>query len=98
LHRTSHASLHPIPNKEEINVSEGNLPRRLAISKKDVLHRTNKYIKERERKTVSRYITKLQLNWEEERLHARSFAFPGWNILESSISYLHDQTQNFNLN
>jgi hypothetical protein len=38
-------------------------------------------------------MTNWQLNWEEERLHARSFALPGWNILESSIPYLHGQNQ-----
>jgi hypothetical protein len=31
-----YASLLPIPRYKQINVSEGNLPRRLAISKKDV--------------------------------------------------------------
>jgi hypothetical protein len=38
------------PDLKQINVSEGNLPRRLAISKKGVLHRTNKINIKRERK------------------------------------------------
>jgi hypothetical protein len=52
-----HALSFLFPEIKQINVSEGNSPRRLAIQEINVLHRTNKYIRERERKTVSRYMT-----------------------------------------
>jgi hypothetical protein len=51
-------SLLPIPREKQINVSEGNLPRRLSKKASSLPNFNKRNIKERERKTVSRYKAK----------------------------------------